>query len=176
MGVRDYSSGALTSRTNHLYGRFEAIIKPPKVEGLVTGLFLHRNSPRQEIDIEFIGKDPSKLLLNVYYNPGDVGARFDYGFRGTPVSVDLGFDATCDFHKYSIEWFPNEIRWYVDDVLIHKRFNWEPTPIPHLPMTLHLNIWPSMSRELAGNVDIVKLPAKALIESVSFKEYESIDS
>jgi len=166
MEVRQYSSAALTSKDEYLFGRFEAVIKPPKVEGLITGFFLHRDSPRQEIDIEFLGKDPCKILINVYYNPGCDGARFDYGYRGTPILVDLGFDATSDFHTYAIEWEPDEIRWYVDGELIHKRSNWEPTPIPHLPMKFHINIWPSMSHELAGRVDKKLLPASAQIQFI----------
>jgi GR25 family glycosyltransferase involved in LPS biosynthesis len=166
MKVRQFSSAAITTIKSFLYGRFEAVLKPPKVDGLITGMFLHRNSPRQEIDIEFLGKDPCKMLINVYYNPGCDGARFDYGYRGTPVLVELGFDATSDFHSYAIEWEPGELRWHVDGVLVHRRSNWEPTPIPHLPMKFHINIWPSMSRELAGKIDLKLLPATAQIQSV----------
>lgn len=166
VGVRKFSSAALTTRRSFLFGRFEAVLKPPKIDGIITGMFLHRDSPRQEIDIEFLGKDPSKLLINVYYNPGCEGARFDYGYRGTPVLIDLGFDATIDFHTYAIEWDENELRWYVDGVIVHRRSNWTPTPIPHLPMKFHINIWPSMSRELAGKIDMKLLPARALIQSV----------
>ncbi len=81
MGVRQYSSGALTTLAKFHYGRFEVVIKPPRLSGLITGVFLHRDSPRQEIDIEFPGKDPTKMLVNVYYNPWGEGARFDYGYR-----------------------------------------------------------------------------------------------
>jgi len=94
------------------------------------------------------------------------GARFDYGYRGTPVLVDLGFDSTTDFHTYAIEWGPNEIRWFVDDQLIHTRVNWAPTPIPHLPMKFHVNLWPSQSRELAGKLTDQFLPASVLLRSV----------
>jgi len=166
MEVRKYSSGALTTHSEFLFGRFEAILKPPKTTGLITGLFLHRNSPRQEIDIEFLGKYPRKLLLNVFYNPGDEGARFDFGYRGTPVLVNLGFDVTKDFHTYAIEWEPNELRWYVDNQLIHRRVNWNPTPIPHLPMKFHVNHWPSKSRELAGKLSNKSLPSFTSLRSV----------
>jgi len=172
LGVRQFGAAALTSRRDFLFGRFEAVLKPPKVDGIITGMFLHRDSPRQEIDIEFLGKDPRKLLINVYYNPGCEGARFDYGYRGTPVVIDLGFDATTGFHSYAIEWGENELRWYVDGVMVHKRFSWEPTPIPHLPMRFHLNCWPSASHELAGKIDMKLLPAKSLIKSVLFSTSE----
>ena len=177
LGVRQFGAAALTSKRDFLFGRFESVLKPPKIDGIITGMFLHRDSPRQEIDIEFLGKDPRKLLINVYYNPGCEGARFDYGYRGTPVVIDLGFDATTDFHSYAIEWDENELRWYVDGAIVHKRSSWEPTPIPHLPMKFHLNCWPSASRELAGKIDLKLLPAKSLIKSVliSTSEHDHLE-
>jgi GR25 family glycosyltransferase involved in LPS biosynthesis len=175
MGVRRYSSGALTTHERFLFGRFEAIIKPPRVAGLVTGVFLHRDSPRQEIDIEFLGKDPRKMLVNVYYNPGGEGARFDYGYRGTPFLIDLWFDSTRDFHAYAIEWERDEIRWFVDNQLVHTRSNWSPTPIPHLPMRFHVNLWPSQSRELAGKIEEKLLPATAFLHSVRLSPTHLVD-
>ncbi|ORA62790.1 hypothetical protein BST23_19835 [Mycolicibacterium elephantis] len=91
--VRQYTSAAIASRQTYLYGSFTAELRPARVPGLITGLFLHRNGPRQEIDIEFLGKDTTKMLVNVYYNPGPHGTRLEYGYRGTPTQVDLGFDA-----------------------------------------------------------------------------------
>jgi GR25 family glycosyltransferase involved in LPS biosynthesis len=175
-GVRSYSSAALSSNLCFLYGRFEAVLKPSGVPGVVTGLFLHRDSPRQEIDIEFVGKRPRQMITNVYYNPGSEGARFDYGYRGSPILVDLGFDATTAFHSYAIEWSPNVLRWYVDGRLVHQRVNWEPTPIPHLPMRFHLNLWPCRSSELAGKLRDRNLPTTCSVISVSLKASSVMES
>jgi GR25 family glycosyltransferase involved in LPS biosynthesis len=166
MGVRRYSAAALSSIPRFLHGRFEAGLRPPRVGGVVTGVFLHRDSPRQEIDIEFVGRHPRHMLTNVYYNPGGDGARYDYGFRGTPILVELGFDATADFHSYAIEWSPDQICWFVDGRLVHRRVNWDPTPIPHLPMQFHVNVWPCRSRELAGSIQVRRLPAVCRVRSV----------
>ena len=122
--------------------------------------------------MEFLGRDTSKVLLNVFYNPGVEGDLYNYGFRGTPILVDLGFDASESFHRYAIEWDPDEIRWFVDDVLIHARPAGKPTPIPHLPMRLHINAWPICSEELAGKIDAAKLPASAGLRSVTISEYK----
>jgi GR25 family glycosyltransferase involved in LPS biosynthesis len=168
-GVRKYSSAALHTRASFLYGRFEAILKPPRVPGVVTGVFLHRNSPRQEIDIEFVGKRSWQMLTNVFYNPGTHGARFDYGYRGTPIFVNLGFDYAEDYHQYAIEWLPNELRWYVDGHIVHRRVNWEPTPIPHLPMQFHLNLWPSRSTEFAGRLRSRYLPTSCSLKSTRLR-------
>jgi beta-glucanase (GH16 family) len=149
-----------------LFGKFEATIQASNVPGVVTGFFLHRNSPRQEIDVEIAGNRPDRLVVNVFYNPGGDGAHFDYGYRGTPSYIELGFDASEASHRFVIEWSPCEILWWVDDRLVHRRVIWDPTPIPHLPMALHVNSWPSRSTQLAGRINNRRLPATAKVESI----------
>jgi hypothetical protein len=167
LGVRNFSAASISSRRAFLYGRFEAILQATGISGLVTGFFLHRDSPRQEIDVEITGNRPNRLLVNVFYNPGAEGAKFDYGYRGTPAAIPLGFDASKAAHRFAIEWDPCEIRWFVDDEVMHRRVIWNPTPIPDLPMTLHVNTWPTRSRELAGKLAVRSLPASAFVRSIA---------
>jgi GR25 family glycosyltransferase involved in LPS biosynthesis len=166
LGVREYSAAAISSRMKFLYGRFEVSLRAAKIQGIVTGFFLHRDSPRQEIDIEFVGNRPDHMLINVFYNPGDEGAKFDYGYRGTPTLIPLGFDASEEFHDYMIEWSPDEIKWFVDGVMVYCRGVWGPTPIPHLPMTLHANTWPTRSKELAGRLHTHSLPGITYVRKI----------
>lgn len=174
LGVRKYSAASLTSQNDYLYGRFEANIKVSKTPGIVTGFFLHRDSPRQEIDIEISGNKTNRLLVNVFYNPGDDGAKFDYGYRGSATYIDLGFDASDAYHKYTIEWRPQEICWFVDDCLVHRRLMWNPTPIPNLPMSLHVNIWPCRSKELAGRILSRQLPTTTFLKSISLEANQQL--
>lgn len=167
LGVREYSAASICSLDQYLYGRFEATIQASSVAGVVTGIFLHRNSPRQEIDIEIMGNRPDRLLINVFYNPGDEGANFDYGYRGTPAYIELEFDASKAFHRYAIEWNLNEIRWLVDDKLVHRRVIWDPTPIPNLPMTFHVNCWLTRSKQLAGRINNKRLPATTTVNEIT---------
>jgi GR25 family glycosyltransferase involved in LPS biosynthesis len=167
LGVREYSAASICSLDQYLYGRFEATIQASNVPGVVTGIFLHRNSPRQEIDIEIMGNQPDRLLINVFYNPGDEGANFDYGYRGTPTYIELGFDASKAFHRYAIEWNSNEICWLVDDKIVHRRVIWNPTPIPNLPMTFHVNCWLTRSKQLAGRISNKRLPATITVSEIT---------
>jgi GR25 family glycosyltransferase involved in LPS biosynthesis len=167
LGVRDFSAASISSRDRFLYGRFETTLQASKVPGVITGFFLHRNSPRQEIDVEIVGKRSDCLLVNVFYNPGTEGSRFDYGYRGAPTIIHLGFDVSASPHRFAIEWGPDAIRWFVDDRLVHERCNWDPTPVPQLPMSLHANLWPSRSRELAGRLMQRQLPATAVVTSMA---------
>lgn len=167
IGDRPYRSGALASARSFHHGRFEAEIKAARGSGLVTGFFLHRDAPRQEIDVEVTGDEPHSMLVNVYFNPGEDGAAVSFGYRGSPCRIDLGFDATADFHVYAIEWRPGSIAWLVDGRIVHERVGWDPTPVPHLPMRLHANLWAPRSTRLAGPLDEGALPSCATFRNVS---------
>lgn len=168
-GLRPYRSGAFASVGSFMHGRVEAEIRAAPGSGLVTGFFLHRATPLQEIDIELPGSNPRRMLANVYYNPGDDGTAMSFGYRGSPCWIDLGFDASADFHRYAIDWRPGRVAWLVDGSLVHERFGWDPTPIPHLAMRVHANLWAPRSEELAGRVDERRLPVSAAIGNVSVR-------
>jgi len=174
-GDKPYLSGSIATKdldhARFTHGRFEIVLKPPRASGVITAFFLYRFDPWQEIDVEFLGRDPTKLLANVFYNPGEPGDLYNYGYRGTPVLIDLGFDASEGFHAYAIEWEEDEIRWFVDGRLVHARSHGRPTPIPHLPMRLHVNTWPCCSEELAGPVEAAALPVSAEVRSVSISRW-----
>lgn len=174
--VRELTSGAIASSVSYRYGNFRAELRPSGATGLITGMFLHRNGPRQEIDIEFLGKDTSKMLVNVFYNPGPVGTRLEYGYRGTPTLVDLGFDAAADFHTYEIDWLPNTIRWLVEGEVVYERMTWDPTPIPNQPLQFNLNLWHSRSKEFAGGLAPGHLPASASIRSIEVRSTACAES
>lgn len=160
-GLRPYRSAAFASARSFTYGRVEAEIKAAPGSGLVTGFFLHRSTPRQEIDVELLGADCRRMLVNVYFNPGDDGTAMGFGYRGSPWPIDLGFDATADFHLYAIDWRPDRVAWLVDDKVVHERVGWDPTPIPHLSMRAYANLWAPRSEELAGRIDESTLPVAA---------------
>ena len=172
---RAYTAADLTTKdtpeAHFKFGRFETVFKPTKEPGVVSSFFLYRFDPWQEIDAEFLGNDTTKILLNVFYNPGQPGDLYNYGLRGTPVVIDLGFDASLDFHRYAIEWEPEEIRWFVDDKLIHVRKADAPTPIPKLPMRFHVNTWPICSEELAGKFSPTRDSMGSELKSVTISQW-----
>lgn len=164
--VREFTAAAIASRQSYRYGTFRAVLKPSDTPGLITGFFLHRNGPRQEIDIEFLGKDTTKILVNVFYNPGPSGTKLEYGYIGTPALIELGFDAATEFHTYEIEWHPDRIVWRVDGSDVHVRHLWQPTPIPDQPLELNLNLWHSRSIDLAGRLDFDRLPSSSHVRHI----------
>ena len=138
-GRRPYRSGAFASVRSFRHGHFEAEIRAAPGSGLITGFFLHRDTPRQEIDIEFAGDDPRRMLANVYFNPGDHGTAMGFGYRGSPCRIDLGFvrDRYARLNVPIGEMPPG-----VGDVLVvdtydpSTRFRWSHHPGPALRVLL----------------------------------------
>ncbi len=123
------------------------------------------DSPWQEIDIEFLGKDPTKIHLNIFYNPGPEGATHNQGDleHQSPTILELGFDASAAFHEYAFEWDATHVRWYVDGRLIHTKPS-PPSPkqpVPELPQQLMMNLWTSEGVDWAGPRDDAAFPAQA---------------
>ncbi len=102
------------------YGRAEALIKVPFGQGIWPAFWMlganieEVNWPRSgELDImEYIGKEP-KTVYGTVHGPGYSGAN------GISGNIELEADIADDFHVFAVEWEPQEIRWYMDDVLFH---------------------------------------------------------
>ena len=131
---RPYASGEY--RTNDLlgYGRFEARLKASNVPGTVTAFFTYTgpndNNPNDEIDIEILGRDPTRLQVNY----------FTQGVGGHETWIDLGFDASTDFHTYAIEWKAGRVAWYVDGALRHVETGVRGA-LPTTPMRIMTSYW-----------------------------------
>jgi len=101
------------------YGRIEARIKGPVGAGTWGAFWMlgadidDRRWPWcGEIDVtELLGKTPDKSYGYLH------GLISDYTGRGSAVDMPNGF--ADGYHTYAIDWFPDQIDWYVDGVLFH---------------------------------------------------------
>ncbi|MBD0831835.1 glycoside hydrolase family 16 protein [Aestuariibaculum sediminum] len=104
-----YTSARLTSKNlfEQKYGRFEARIRLPFGQGLWPAC--------GEIDImEYRGENPT-IVLGSVHGPGYSGAN------AVSKSYELKNDRfDTEFHVFGIEWGPDFINYYVDDVLYNQ--------------------------------------------------------
>lgn len=136
-----YSNAEFRSKNEYGYGRYEAIMQVGKGDGLVSAFFTYTgpyaNAPHDEIDVEFLGKDTTKVLFNYWHK----------GQRGSFATFDLPFDASEAAHLYAFEWTPDKITWFIDG---EPYYSTEPgdTKIPSYAGRLYFSHWtgvPSMS-------------------------------
>lgn len=131
-GVSQYAGGEYRSNDTYGYGLYQVRMKPTKNTGVVSSFFTYigptDNSPWDEIDIEFLGKDTTKVQFNYYTN----------GVGNHEYLYDLGFDASQSFHTYAFNWQPNYIVWLVDGKEVYRAYD----NIPSHPGKIMMNLWP----------------------------------
>jgi endo-1,3-1,4-beta-glycanase ExoK len=129
-----FSMAEARSKQRFGYGRYEAVMQIGQGSGLVSAFFTytgpHAGDPHDEVDIEFLGKDTSKVEFNYWRN----------GKHGKHAKFDLPFDAAAAPHLYAFEWLPDRITWYIDGVAYYST---EPDDafIPRTPGRLYFSHW-----------------------------------
>jgi len=124
--TRSYTSARVLTKNkfSQVYGRFEARIKIPYGQGIWPAFWMLGDNIDTvrwpncgEIDImENIGKEPS-IVHGTLHGPGYSGASgisAAYTISGSQKVSDK-------FHTFAVEWGPNVIRFYVDDLLYKTR-------------------------------------------------------
>ncbi len=126
-----YSGGEFRTSDFYGYGRFEVSMKAIKNDGVVSSFFTYTGptdgNPWDEIDVEILGKDTTKVQFN-YYTNGTGGHEYMY---------DLGFDASEDFHTYAFEWYEDKIVWFVDGEEVYSA----DSDIPSTDGKIMMNAW-----------------------------------
>jgi beta-glucanase (GH16 family) len=125
-GQCQYTSARLITKNkfSQAYGRVEARMKLPYGQGLWPAFWMLGSNIDAagwptcgEIDImENIGKEPS-IVHGTIHGPGYSGAK---GI-GAAYTLPGGQRFADGFHVFAVEWQPNSIRWYVDDILYETR-------------------------------------------------------
>ncbi len=139
------------------YGRVKARAKLAAGSAVVSSLVtIYTPWPADnwnELDIEYLGKTTSDVQFNsmVYLGPPTTPPVAQAVTpTDDPLIKPLGFDASADFHEYTIEWTPRSARFLVDDVLLRE---WDKhIDLMTLPQNVLLTIWASESPGWAGPI------------------------
>ena len=144
-----YAGAEYRTDNTYSHGFYSVFMKAADCSGVISSFFTYANQPVwDEIDIEFLGKDPLRIQFNYY--TGGVG-NHEYDF-------ELGFDASAEFHEYAFDWQPDSIVWYVDGKAVYRATE----SIPSHPMQLMMNVWNCKGADAwSGALDPDSLPATA---------------
>lgn len=113
-----YASSKLTTEGKYSlkYGRVEARMKLSNGQGAWPAFWMlpvGGNWPfTGEIDImEAKHRNPKSVDGTIHYDGN--------GYHFTGRSYSSPTDLSSDFHVYAVEWGPNFIKWFIDDILFH---------------------------------------------------------
>ena len=157
---RYYGAEYRTYGRGYTFGYYGACMKAAKCSGVVSSLFTYTGPSDgtrwDEIDIEFLGKDTTKVQFNYYVD----------GVGGHEYLYDLGFDASEEFHEYGFLWQRDRITWYVDGEAVYT------VQSDNLPVTdsrIMMNAWNSIGMDdWTGPLDESSLPATAQYKWVRY--------
>ncbi len=156
----NYSGAEYRTKEYYHYGYFETSMKAIKNDGVVSSFFTYTGpydeDPWDEIDIEVLGKDTTKVQLNYYTN----------GVGNHEYMYDLGFDASQGFHTYGFDWQPDKITWYVDGKAVYTAYN----DIPKTAGKIMMNTWPGTGVDEWLKAYDGKTPLTAQYQWVSYDE------
>ncbi|SFC11476.1 Beta-glucanase, GH16 family [Alkalibacterium subtropicum] len=127
-GDYDYTSGKILSDGlfSQTFGRFEARMKLPEGQGYWPAFWM---MPQDDTYGGWAASGELDIMENAGANTDKIGGAIHFGDvwpNNTYLAGDYHFDAgsTTEFNTYSVEWEPEEIRWYVNDELYYKTGDW----------------------------------------------------
>lgn len=155
-----YVGAEYRTQARFSYGFYSVRMKAASCPGVISSFFTYTGRPWDEIDIEFLGNDTTKVQFN-YFTDGKGGHEYVYY---------LGFDASEDFHEYAFDWQEDSITWYVDGKPVYKATK----DIPSTPGQIMMNIWnvADSNAGWAGRFDGSYLPVSAQYEWIGYQSAE----
>lgn len=158
------------------YGRVRARVKLASGSAVVSSLVtIYTPYPADnwnELDVEHLGSKAQNVQFNamVYTGPPvQKPATTSVTPTQDPFAQTLAFDASADFHVYTIDWTPGAATFSVDDVVQH---TWtKQIALMTLPQNVLLTIWASSSVSWAGPVTPATSQAVAVYDWVELYDY-----
>ncbi|GEK88428.1 Carbohydrate binding domain-containing protein [Alkalibacterium putridalgicola] len=170
-GDYDYTSGKILSDGlfSQTFGRFEARMKLPDGQGYWPAFWM---MPQDDTYGTWAASGELDIMENAGANTDKVGGAIHFGDlwpNNTYLAGDYHFEegSTTEFNTYSVEWEPEEIRWYVNDELFYKTSDWytesyeKPAPFDqdfYMILNLAVGGWyggePDASTAFPGQVEV----------------------
>lgn len=163
---RNYTSGAVHTqgKFDFLYGKAEIRAKLPAGQGVFPAFWMmadNQDTWLPEIDIlEMLGHKPNEIWMVTHWLDTNNTLK-------STSSTFVGPNFSEDFHLFSVEWTPNSITWFIDDV---ERFTTREF-VPDEHMYLYINT--AIGGNWPGSPDHTsEFPVKYEIDYVRVYQHE----
>lgn len=130
-----------------MFGKIDVVMRASTGAGIVSS-FVLESGDLDEIDWEWIGSDRGNVQTN-FFGKGNT-TTYDRG-AFHPMS-----DPTSAFHKYTIDWTAETLKWYIDDVLVRTVAYGDALALggknyPQTPMQVKLGSWIGCASQAAAD-------------------------
>lgn len=135
--LKPYSCGELIYRQDNLsYGHYTIDMIASNIVGQVASFFLIANGDT-EIDVELTGLNNKVGWMNIWHDK-----------KQNPISIDLPFDASKDWHTYSFEWRKEFVAWSIDGKVVLNRSDIATSSPESVNYKLAINSWTQVQPEV----------------------------
>ena len=122
------NGGEMRSTSLSRFGSYRVRMKVANAPTSLTAFFLYKRPDyAQEIDIEIFNDTSRRIMFSTYSGSAQTNN----------ITRQLPFDATADFHEYTIEYDPGSVRFLVDGVQMQ---SWS-SGVTRSSMYLFVNAW-----------------------------------
>ncbi len=146
------------------YGRYEIVMQPSDVFGLISAFYVytgeHFGDTHEEIDFEFLARNPDQVFLNRWVD-GEPLPR--------EVHHELGFVASERPRVYAFDWQEDAVVWYADGEEIYRVDQEDGIPRP--PAKIYFDIWAGADRDARwSGTAAPDAEGQMLVQCVSYRK------
>ncbi|KAI8050514.1 concanavalin A-like lectin/glucanase domain-containing protein [Syncephalis plumigaleata] len=146
-------------------GKVEARIRTGRTNGVVTSIYLRSgigpDGTQDEVDIEFVGKDPDHFQ-SFYWVNGQRG-------QDDPIYHDTGSDTSETYHVYGIDYQEDTVSWLLDGTVIRTLYRSDASMFPTQPMRFKVTLWDGSDYDnWAGKSSSSNFPQYAYFDWIKF--------
>ncbi|KAK6346073.1 hypothetical protein TWF730_010405 [Orbilia blumenaviensis] len=166
-------SPTLQSQFYIFWGKAEIVMKAGPGAGIVSSL-VFQSDVLDEIDVEFIGNQPGNVQTNIFSKGNQ-----DVHIYGANTAVA---DAVGTFHKYTVDWTPEQITWSIDGNVVRVLTRASLGDVyPQTPMQIKFGPWaagdpsnaPGTIEWAGGPIDYSLAPFDMVVASLSITDYST---
>lgn len=185
---RAYSAGEIQSKTAVTYGRFEMLMYSSDMSGTTSTFFMWKDGGTEaairwnELDIETFGKNPTSWQSNPiweYDGNDQVTKRWEVIHNGLPIANT--------WVKFTLEWTPNYIAWFNNDIEVRRIVKGENVPANHFrynggnskdpvgyiadAMKMCFNHWATYPGDWLGPFNAADLPSYQFVDWFTYQKW-----
>jgi beta-glucanase (GH16 family) len=174
--INDYTSARLNTFGNFglRYGKIQARIKTASGNGLKSKMFMLPENLKYgawarsgQIDImETQGANPNRIKGGIFQ-----GGQGHYNKYSGREHVSESKDFSKDYHIYTVEWQPYEIRWFIDGKLYGMQNRWSSFSADY-PAPFDMRFYLVLSVAVDGDTNNSQFPAEMSIDWIRAYQIE----